>query len=251
MRIERERVAAEGWFPNWIRHEHLARYGFAASYAPGKDVVDCACGDGSSSRMLAEARAARVFAFDLAEEAVAAAAASRPHPNVRYEAADATSLPLVNGAADLYVSLETIEHLPDERAFLAEVVRVLRPRGLFICSTPDRDVYSPGHNPETRPWNRFHVREHTQAELAELLRSYFGDVLLFGQNRKSARLTALKAQLGRSLPMDAMVRVNQALKLPRLAYDQVEDHLVVPADPRYRYEIVVAVCGRPLKTTAS
>jgi SAM-dependent methyltransferase len=251
MSIERERVETEGWFPNWIRHEHLARYRFAASYAAGKEVVDCACGDGSSSSMFAEAGAKQVFAFDLAEEAVAAAAAAHPHPNVRYAAADAASLPLAEGAADLYVSLETIEHLPDERAFLMEVVRVLRPDGLFVCSTPDRDVYSPGHDLDTKPWNRFHIRERTQAELADLLRSHFGDVLLFGQNRKSRSVTAMKKRAGRMLPLDAMVRLNQAFKLPRLAYDRLDHHLVVPADPHYRYEIVVAVCGRPLKSILS
>ena len=35
-----------------------------------------------------------------------------------------------------------------------------------------------------------------------------------------------------------MVRLTQASKLPRLLYDRVEHHSVVPADPRRRYEIL-------------
>jgi ubiquinone/menaquinone biosynthesis C-methylase UbiE len=245
MSIERERVTSSGWFPNWIRHEHLARYRFAASLAAGKEVVDCACGDGTASRLMAEGGAVRVRAFDLSEETIAEARAAHPLPNVRFEPGDATALPLADDSADLYVSLETIEHLPDVGRFLDEVLRVLRPTGTFVCSTPDRDVYSPGHELESRPWNRFHVRELSQPEFAALLASRFREVALFGQNAKLPQVTALKGRLGRVLPADLMVRLNQAAKLPRLAYDKVEHHLVVPVDARRRYEILVAVCTGP------
>ena len=196
---------------------------------------------------MAEAGATRVHAFDLSEETIAEARAAHPLPNVSFETGDATVLPLAEDCADLYVSLETIEHLPDVERFLDEVARVLHPDGTFVCSTPDRDVYSPGHDLDSRPWNRFHVREFSQPEFAALLGSRFREVALFGQNAKHPRVTALKGRIGSLLPADLMIRVNQAAKLPRLAYDKVEHHLVVPVAGGRRYEILVAVCTGPAR----
>lgn len=248
-RIEAERASSSSRLPPWTKHEHLARYQFAATYAEDRDVVDCACGDGTCAELIAAAGARRVQGFDLSVTAVAEAADASRSANVEFAVADATSLPVPNGSADLFVSLETIEHLDDERRFLDEVVRVLRPTGTFICSTPDRDVYSPGHDLGSRPWNTFHVREHSEADFADLLGSYFGDVILFGQNAKSAGMTELQCLLGRRLPADLMVRANQVAKLRRFLYDRLERHVVEPLRSGSRYEFVVAVCTGPHPVT--
>ena len=121
MRITRDRVTFSGPLPPWIRHEHLARYLFVSERVEGKVVIDCACGDGTCALILAP-RALGVWAFDLSEAAVRKARASTDAENVRFAVADATALPVSDRSADTYVSLETIEHLPDQEAFLAEVV---------------------------------------------------------------------------------------------------------------------------------
>jgi ubiquinone/menaquinone biosynthesis C-methylase UbiE len=243
MGVERERIADDARAPKWVRHEHLARYEFAAGYAKDAVVVDCACGDGTCARILAP-RAREIHGFDLSEEAVENAR-SKAIPGADFAVADASRLPLGDGVASLYVSLETIEHLDDAESFLREVVRVLGPDGTFICSTPDRDVYSPGATPETRPWNRFHLHEFTQAGFIELLGRHFAHIELFGQNAKSPAMTRLRGALGRHTPGYLVVRLTQASKLPRLLYDRLEHHLVVPADPRRRYELLNAVCTQP------
>jgi 2-polyprenyl-3-methyl-5-hydroxy-6-metoxy-1,4-benzoquinol methylase len=245
--FEKERVAGDKWLPVWVRNEHLARYRFAATFASGKIVVDCASGDGLSGRLMAEAGAAQVYGYDLSPEAVHYARRVNALANTQFEVASATALPLQDEAADLFVSLETIEHLDAVDEYLREVVRVLRPDGKFVCSTPNRIVYSPGHTPESRPWNPFHVREYSPEELKRLLYSYFGEVVLLGQNLRSKRRTAALYSLGRVLPFDLAVRAHQAAKIPRFAYDRVEHHPVVDLDGRREPECLVAVCSNPRK----
>ncbi|HWF55333.1 MAG TPA: class I SAM-dependent methyltransferase, partial [Solirubrobacteraceae bacterium] len=44
--------------------------------------------------------------------------------------------PLQDGEADVVLATETLEHVPDPNAFLAEAFRVLRPGGQVILTTP-------------------------------------------------------------------------------------------------------------------
>jgi 2-polyprenyl-6-hydroxyphenyl methylase/3-demethylubiquinone-9 3-methyltransferase len=49
--------------------------------------------------------------------------------------ADAASLPLADGCADVVCAGEILEHLPDLRTAVAEICRVLRPGGLLVLDT--------------------------------------------------------------------------------------------------------------------
>ena len=47
-------------------------------------------------------------------------------------------LPLADEYADVVVSVETIEHLENPRAFMRQLARVLKPGGMVIVSTPNQ-----------------------------------------------------------------------------------------------------------------
>ena len=47
-------------------------------------------------------------------------------------------LPVEDGAADVVVSIETIEHLENPRALFRELVRAVRPGGLLLVTTPNQ-----------------------------------------------------------------------------------------------------------------
>jgi len=233
-----ERLDHTRWAPPWTMREHHARYEFANRFVRGKTVVDCACGDGTSTAMFAET-ATRVLGFDSSKEATDAA---QERSNAVISCADATALPVESHSVDLFISLETIEHVDDYAAFLDEITRVLRDDGMLICSTPDRDVYSPGNDLLSKPWNQFHFREWTVCELSALLRQRFQEVTMLGQNQDLPHTTRLKCWLGRRLSTRLILRMNQAAKIPRFIWERPGKHDIVNRKRGRRYEYSVAIC---------
>ena len=156
--------------------EHLHRYLLAREWCRGKHVLDVASGEGYGTALLAQVAASAV-GVEIARDAVDHAANAYQSENLRYVAGDARAIPAEDQAFDVVVSFETIEHFAEQGQFLAEVRRVLRPGGLFIVSTPDRDNYSPAETPA----NPYHVQELTEAEFDTLLRDRFAHVAIVAQ----------------------------------------------------------------------
>jgi len=157
-------------------YEHLHRYFFAREICRGLDVLDVASGEGYGGAYLAQT-ARSVVGVDISAESVTHADECYATSNLRYEVGNATSLNFADASFDAVVSFETIEHLDDQKAFLKEIRRVLRPKGLLIVSSPNRDLYSPVDTPP----NPFHVRELTRDELLAALGAEFRFCMTFAQ----------------------------------------------------------------------
>lgn len=162
-----------------LLNEHMARYHFAVRLARGKQVLDAGCGAGYGSAELADV-AERVTGIDIAPEAVAYARAHYALPKLSFEQASCTALPFADGAFDLVVAFEVIEHLENWREFLAEVRRVLAPSGQLIVSTPNRLYYTESRGSEGA--NPFHVHEFDFDEFDRELRRFFPYVSMFLEN---------------------------------------------------------------------
>jgi len=159
---------------------HLKRYVFAEPWCRDRDVLDLACGAGYGTAHLA-AVARSVAGVDVDAESIEYARRRYASENVRFVAADAASLPFDAASFDTVCSFETLEHLPDRDRYLTEVVRVLRPQGTFIVSTPN------AARTTERPDNPFHHVELDRGDFEALLRRYFADVELYGQRRLRTR----------------------------------------------------------------
>lgn len=164
--------------PREMLYEHFARYAMALEFVAGKRVLDCACGEGYGSNLLAE-RALSVLGLDCSDKAVEHARERYRKSNVRFDVADATALSLEN-CVDVVVSFETLEHLAAQDAMLAGFKRALASDGLLMLSSPDKLNYSdiPRYN------NEFHVKELYRPELEALLARHFKHVRLYAQKLK-------------------------------------------------------------------
>ena len=160
-------------------NEHFSRYAFAARLSRRKRVLDAGCGTGYGSAELARA-ASLVVGLDIAGEALAYAGEHYPLPNLRLLRASCDALPFQDGAFDLVVSFEVIEHLKDWRAFLLEIRRLLAPGGQCVLSTPNRDCYEVSRGAAGA--NPYHEHEFTFEEFREELGAVFPHISLFLQN---------------------------------------------------------------------
>jgi GT2 family glycosyltransferase/glycosyltransferase involved in cell wall biosynthesis/SAM-dependent methyltransferase len=168
-----------------IEFEHYHRYCLARDLCDGRDVLDIASGEGYGAALLAGV-ARSVVGVEIDAGAVAHAQGNYAGDNLRFLQGDALAIPLPEHSVDVAVSFETLEHVADHARFVAEIRRVLRPRGLFVVSTPDRAVYS-AHGIDPNP---FHVLELTETELRALMRAHFGKVRILAQRAVLGSLLA-------------------------------------------------------------
>lgn len=160
-------------------NEHLARYAFAARCAANRRVLDAGCGTGYGAAALAES-AHSVIGVDVAWEAVEYARQHYARPNLWFLQASATALPFAQGAFQLVVAFELIEHLKDWEQLLGELRRVLAPEGVCLISTPNRRYYTESRG-ESGP-NPYHFREFDWQEFTQELRRFFPAVCLYVEN---------------------------------------------------------------------
>ena len=71
-------------------------------------------------------------------EAMAEAGEIKPPASPVTLAADALALPFEDGHFDRVIASEILEHIPDDRAAIAELTRVVRPGGTVAVSVPRR-----------------------------------------------------------------------------------------------------------------
>ena len=132
-------------------------YGFAAEQFAGEEVLDVGCGSGEGLKLIA-ARASRAVGIDLDERL--------RRPDLEIHITSIADLP--DKSFDNVVCMDVIEHVADDRAFVAELFRVAR-KSVFV-TTPNYTM--------SRNRHPYHVREYTPAEFERLFDGY-GAMTLF------------------------------------------------------------------------
>ncbi len=109
----------------------------------GRAVLDLGCAGGFMAEAMHD-RGARVTGVDPAAQAVAAARthAAATGREIAYDTGVGEDLPYEDAAFDIVVCVDVLEHVTDLGRVLDEVARVLKPGGVFLFDTINRNIVS-------------------------------------------------------------------------------------------------------------
>ncbi|MGA7933746.1 MAG: class I SAM-dependent methyltransferase [Kovacikia sp.] len=119
------------------------------------EVLELGCGAGLLARRLLDFGNA-VTGLDISEAAIA-----HLPPEIKGVVATLPEIPLPDDSFDVVVATETLEHIEDYQACVAETVRVLRPGGRAYFAVPN-NCLGPDEDPE-------HLRKYTPETIEDLL----------------------------------------------------------------------------------
>ncbi len=107
----------------------------------GKAVLDLGCAGGFMAEALDE-KGAEVTGIDPAKDAIAAAQAHAAEAgrDIRYDVGLGEDLPYPDAQFDYVVCVDVLEHVADLPKVLSEVARVLKPGGMFLFDTINRNI---------------------------------------------------------------------------------------------------------------
>jgi len=187
--------------PSTMVQEQLARlkFFFAATNLQSHRFLDLGCGTGFNCHYVRTRYGAeRTLGVDISPEAIHFA---REHySDADFSIGDVTDRTLDMGACrwDAVLCCEVIEHVQRPHDLLHVVKEHLAANGRALITTPNRDVFSLGHEPS--PVNATHVKEFNLREFHELLGAHFDRVEIWGQRFRSADLLrSRQAALRRSI----------------------------------------------------
>lgn len=136
--------------------------------------ADVGCGDGLFTYKAMQ-KGHRIIGIDRSADGLALARheiGTRGFKSPWLVRGDCSTIPLPPRSLDYIVALELIEHLEQPAIFLAEVSKLVKSGGIFVCTTPlSRSDIIP---------DPFHVKEFDPEELAELLSLHFDNVVVKG-----------------------------------------------------------------------
>lgn len=160
-----ERVSNRDASDNYVFQRSILAYYKAAELVSG-DVLEIGTGMGYGVEVVAPAADKYVTIDKSCAYNVELPA------NAEFRQMTVPPLDFADESFDYVISFQVIEHIKNDKEFVAEVSRVLRKGGKFIVSTPNA--------PMSLTRNPWHVREYKAEELKELLSKEFSLIDMMG-----------------------------------------------------------------------
>ncbi|MBK9732268.1 MAG: class I SAM-dependent methyltransferase [Chitinophagaceae bacterium] len=167
----------EGQIERVMLLRHLFAYEVVKNQLNEKnDILDFGCGEGYGTSLLSQV-AINIIGIDVSREIIDFAKGKYGSVNCQFMAYDGTHVNYDDESFDVVVSFQVIEHVADDKHFVSEAYRILKPGGLLFLTTPNKTIRL---FPMQKPWNRFHLREYYPYELKQLLNIRFEKVEILG-----------------------------------------------------------------------
>jgi SAM-dependent methyltransferase len=147
-------------------HQRLLKAYIAAQTLIEGDVLEVGCGEGRGIEEIIPLSDSYI-GVDKIGEVIVNLKAKYPAGDFR-QAVIPPFLDFKNNSFDTIVSFQVIEHIRDDKLFLQEIYRMLKPGGKAVISTPNIN-----HTLSRNPW---HEREYTPRELLDLASGIFDKV---------------------------------------------------------------------------
>lgn len=123
-------------------------------------VLDIACGSGYGTKMIYNGKR-KVIGVDNSPEAIEVC--NEKHGDFcEFRIGNAMTIPMDNESVDFVVSIANIEHVENDKKFIKEIYRVLKPNGHTIIFTPQNRM---GERP-IWPW---HFREYSLQQIKAIV----------------------------------------------------------------------------------
>lgn len=154
---------------NPIHQRLLKAYYLAQPYIKG-NVLEIGCGEGRGLSLLAPG-SDQYTALDKIQEIIDRLQLA--HPEIKFIQGNIPPISMLeDNTYDVVISFQVIEHIKDDKGYLEEIHRVLKPGGKTIITTPNIK--------KTLSRNPWHIREYTAAQLTTLAKSIFPSVTMKG-----------------------------------------------------------------------
>jgi ubiquinone/menaquinone biosynthesis C-methylase UbiE len=183
---------------------HVIAYEFALTKLSSEDnLLEVGCGEGYGTKMISS-NVKKIVGLDVDSDLIVYASEKYSSENCIYQYYDGKKIPFDNNTFDAAISFQVIEHIDDDRNYISEINRVLKPPGIFILTTPNRLTRLKDRQ---RPYNKYHVREYSPQQLEQLLMIFYSKVTVLGiQAKKDIREFEFKriARIQRKISMDPL-----------------------------------------------
>lgn len=131
-------------------------------------ILDLGCGVGDYTKAFSE-YTKNVIGVDLS-----VSEAEKKYAGINFQAHDLNMpLPFPNDSFDMLVSINLIEHLQDEKGFLNECMRVLKPGGKIAITTANLDFILHDYF-----YDKTHIHEWTLNQFRTIMEQYFETIVV-------------------------------------------------------------------------
>lgn len=200
-----QRVSSTDPSDNYIFQRSVLAYAQAAKIVHG-NVLEIGTGSGYGIELIAR-QADQFYTIDKFKNK-SVTRLLREYKNVTFKKMKVPPLTeIADDSFDFVLAFQIIEHIKNDRFFLQEIHRVLKPGGRLILTTPNKKM-----SLTRNPW---HIREYTANELKTLILRHFKPIKtlgIYGNNSVMLQYYTNKASVKKITRFDFL---NLQYNLPR------------------------------------